>query len=56
MAFIVVDSYGVTQEQHSCYAPAEAAAKAIPGLRVMYEGVRGQSVLVWPLPPLNTYV
>ena len=53
MTFLVVRSDGSTQNSHECYGPALDEAKLLSGLRVLYEGIRGQSVVVWPLPTLD---
>jgi hypothetical protein len=53
MPFVAVNGQGNEIGTHANYAPAEAQARNTPGGHVVYEGVRGQSVLVWPLPPLE---
>lgn len=39
---------------HACYGPALEQARNTVGSCVVYVGIRYQSVLVWPLPPLKT--
>jgi len=51
MPFIAIHTDG-TSSEHACYSPALEEAKARFGSRVVYEGVRGMSVHVWPLEPI----
>lgn len=51
MPFITVKPDN-SESSHACFYPAEKEARNTPGSRVVYVGVRGQSVCVWPLAPL----
>lgn len=50
MPFIVKRPNG-TWSEHECYAPALAEARLLAGSKIVYEGVRGLTALVWPLTP-----
>jgi hypothetical protein len=57
MSFIAYDHTGKEIGRHPCYSPAEKMAKDSAGsATVLYEGIRGQCVIVWPLPPLTSAV
>lgn len=48
MPFIVIKPDG-TQSSHKNYDPAESEARETPYAVVVYQGIRGQEVKVWPL-------
>lgn len=51
MPFVVVKPDG-TEAEHNCYAPAEHEAKQLAYAQVLYVGIRGMAVRVWPLDAL----
>ena len=48
MPWMVVKVDG-TESEHDAYYPAEQEAKKIEYAQVVYRGVRGMEVKVWPL-------
>lgn len=49
MPFIVIRSDGSTSEPYETYYPAEQEAKSLNYASIVYQGVRGMEVKVYPL-------
>jgi hypothetical protein len=49
--WVVVGVSGADVWEYATYYPAEQAAKRLGYAKVVYRGVRGLEVVVWPLTP-----
>jgi hypothetical protein len=50
MSYLIYDTAGQEVGSEDYYSTALAIAKTVNRARIVYQGVRGQSVLVYPLP------